>query len=113
MRRIFLLSQTILLFTFFNIAFIISVFLHALGFEKHGNPYVVVLSHTSLKHRGYADLIGGTLPPAALTINEIVSLSLAILPRRHPFSCFLGFYSEVFDKNTLPPISSVFQTFCA
>ena len=73
MRRIFLLSQTILLFTFFNIALIILVFIHALGFEKHGNPYVVVLSHTPLMHRGYVDLpimIGGSLPPAALTINE-------------------------------------------
>ena len=39
------------LFNFFNSAFIISVFIHALGFEKYGNTCGVVLSHKPLKHR--------------------------------------------------------------
>ena len=88
MRRIFLPSQTIFLFNFLNIAFIISVFIHAVGFEKYGNPCGVVLSRKPLKHRWDADLlimIGGSLPPPASTKYEIVSLSLAILPPRHSF----------------------------
>ena len=70
MRRIFLPSHTIFLFIFFYIAFIISVFILALGFEKYGNPFSVVLSRTPLKHKGDANLpimIGGSLLPAALT----------------------------------------------
>ena len=88
MRRIFLPSQTIFLFNFLNIAFIISVFIHAVGFEKYCNPCGVVLSRKPLKYQWDVDLsivIVGSLPPPPSTKSEILSLSLAILQHRHSF----------------------------
>ena len=94
----------------FNITFKIAVFIHVLGFKKYVNPCVVVLSCKPLKYGGDADLpimIGGSLTLPTLTKNE------SPWPFYHPdtpFSCLLGFYLELLDKNT--PVSSVFRTSC-